>query len=67
MQKSGKSPLVHLFLMLLLFSCLYVPEGGSPVTPEVEWRERERTGEKRGGEGSGWNSGFSRCWAAAPS
>lgn len=41
---SGKSPLVHLFLMLLLFSCLCVPEGGTPVTPEVEWRERERTG-----------------------
>lgn len=49
MWNSGKSPpLVHLFLMLLLFSCLCVPEGGTPVTPEVEWRERER--ERTGGE-----------------
>lgn len=45
---SGKSPLVHLFLMLLLFSCLCVPEGGTPVTPEVEWRERERNGGEMG-------------------
>ncbi|KAI4586975.1 hypothetical protein MJG53_004762, partial [Ovis ammon polii x Ovis aries] len=38
-------------------SCLCVPEGGTPVTPEVEWRERER--ERTGGEMG------PKFWAAA--
>lgn len=55
-QVSSGSPV----LMLFPFSCLCTPEGGTPGTPEVEWRKRERTGGEVGGRGSEGSEGVER-------
>lgn len=55
-QVSSGSPV----LMLFPFSCLCTPEGGTPGTPEVEWRKRERTEGEVGGRGSEGSEGLER-------